>query len=514
MSSFFSLLNCSYSKKFIEYKINNEKFMNSNNEKNIPNIKIQNIGLKLCMSEQIPLKNENIIEPLSIDNFVLLCYGDIYNSRELFDCLDISPITNYSYEIIIHLYKKFGIEHTLKMIDGVFSFLLLDNNIESDSFKLYVARDCYGTKPLYILNPIKQNKKMINDSLNEYIIGFSTNKQMLYEIYKEINFYNKKDNNIVNNYNINNNNNNLFYELKQFLPGTYSSYILTSKLLSSWVNKKEYVKFNMHPFNSSMYIISPQYNDENIVKNIQIYLVRAIEKYCNIYQKNCACYLDGSIQSNILAGLLKQYNIIHNLPKIKTFSIGIQDSIHLKKTKNVALYLETEHTEFIITDENFTKEYLESILDLECYNDIFLNKNIHRDFIYQYFMGKMIKDDEISFIFNGNGANEIFGNTCIINRVNDPICFDYNVCQSIDNLFSNELIISDLSLYYNKFTPCSPFLDRSFVEYYLSIPSQIRFNSVKSMEKYFLRLSFSKEYYTNTEGEPFLPDEIIWDQYS
>ena len=518
MSSFFSLLNSTYSKKSIEEKINNEKIMNSNREIMIPTMKIQNIGLKLCMSEQIPLKIEtpsssmlfkNIIEPLSIDNIVLLCYGDIYNSRDLFECLDISPITNYSYEIIIHLYKIFGIEHTLKMIDGVFSFLLLDNNIESDCLKLYVARDCYGIKPLYILNPIKKNIKTNNDSLNEFIIGFSTNKNMLYEFYKEINFNNKKDNKPFNI-----NKDNFFYELKQFLPGTYSSYILSSKILSSWTNKKENVKFHIHPFNPSMFIISPQYNNESIVKNIHIYLIRAIEKYCNNFNSNYACYLDGSIQSSIIAGLLKQYNIIHNLPTVKTFSIGMQDSINLKKSKIVANYLKTEHTEFNITDEHFTKEYLESIIDLECYTDIFLNKIIHKDFIYQYFMGKMIKDKNISFIFNGNGANEIFGNTCIINRVNDPICFDYNVCQSIDNIFSNELHISDLSLYYNRISPSSPFLDRSFVESYLSIPHQIRFNSVKTMEKYFLRLAFSKEYYTNVEGKYFLPDDIIWDSFS
>ena len=120
-----------------------------------------------------------------------------------------------------------------------------------------MARDCYGIKPLYILNPINKNLKMNNDSMNEYIIGFSTNKKMLYEIYKEINFNNKKENKNKNILNLNNqNNHNHFYELKQFLPGTYSSYILTSKLLSSWTNKKENVKFNMHSFNTSLYLCS------------------------------------------------------------------------------------------------------------------------------------------------------------------------------------------------------------------------------------------------------------------
>ena len=169
---------------------------------------INEIGLKIIMND-----NENTIIQ---NNIVLLCNGEIYNSRELFYHLGIEPNTEHSFEIIIPLYQKYGMEYTLQLLDGVFSFFLLDNNIEIDNFKLYVARDPYGIKPLYILNPIENNHK------SSAIIGFSSNKNVLNDFYNSLSYPSNKS----------------YYEVKQFLPGTYSSYILPSKVLSCWLPKK------------------------------------------------------------------------------------------------------------------------------------------------------------------------------------------------------------------------------------------------------------------------------------
>ena len=519
MSNFFSLLNTTYSNDYIENIINKEY--------DVPKISLKKVGLKILMSQmksdtsQMFSKTTSIINPIYNDNIILLCYGEIYNSKELFHYMDIEPTTQYSYEIIIHLYKKYGIEHTLRMIDGTFSFLLLDNNVESENFKLYVARDSYGVKPLYILNPILRSFVRDNNHRDDPILGFSTDKHMLFELYKNIN------------------SNNFCYELKSFLPGTYSSFILSSKLLSSWVTKRGNIKFYMHGFNSLMYSIHSQYNDNIIIENIQNYIIRSIDKRCKLYgSSQFVCYLNGEIQNNIIAGLVNQYNLSNHLPTLKTYSIGLKDSDQLINAKKVADYLKTEHTEFILNEDFFLKESLESILDLECYNDfsklnvcnmksktpIISNNNVEKcalksktniidndnfiEYIHQYFIGKYIKNDDMTHIFNGNGINQLFGS---LNSIQDPIQYDLFIRNSIEKLFLNELFISDLSLYYNGIIPSSPFLDRSFVEYYLSIPPRIRFDKEKKEKnKYFLRLAFSEEYFINHENLPLLPYDIIW----
>ncbi len=96
--------------------------------------------------------NEISNQPLVINDIVLICNGEIYNYKTLYNYMNIEPITGSDCEVIIHLYLKYGIEQTLTMLDGVFSFILYDNRITEDlNNRLYVARDPYGVRPLYYL---------------------------------------------------------------------------------------------------------------------------------------------------------------------------------------------------------------------------------------------------------------------------------------------------------------------------------------------------------------------------
>jgi asparagine synthase (glutamine-hydrolysing) len=59
--------------------------------------------------------------------------------------------------------------------------------------------------------------------------------------------------------------------------------------------------------------------------------------------------------------------------------------------------------------------------------------------------------------------------------------------------------------------PRTPFLDRSWVQYYLSISPNIRFHAEKKQcEKYLLRTAFSKEYFQDFNGMPLLPECVLW----
>ena len=91
-------------------------------------------------------------QPLNIKNIVLICNGEIYNHRYLFELMEISPFTNSDCEVIIHLYLKYGMKQTLQMLDGVYSFVLYDLRLDEniDNF-IYFARDPYGVRPLYLL---------------------------------------------------------------------------------------------------------------------------------------------------------------------------------------------------------------------------------------------------------------------------------------------------------------------------------------------------------------------------
>ena len=65
--------------------------------------------------------NEVANQPLTIDNVSLICNGEIYNYKDLYNVIGIKPLSSSDCEVIIHLYILFGIEYTINLLDGVFA---------------------------------------------------------------------------------------------------------------------------------------------------------------------------------------------------------------------------------------------------------------------------------------------------------------------------------------------------------------------------------------------------------
>ena len=77
-----------------------------------------------------------------------------------------------------------------------------------------------------------------------------------------------------------------------------------------------------------------------------------------------------------------------------------------------------------------------------------------------------------------------------------------------------DVLRSDKSISSNGLEPRTPFLDKSFTQYYLSIPSEIRYISGrndflknKNTEKFLLRAAFDSGL---SNILPILPEEILW----
>ena len=124
---------------------------------------------------------------MTIDNVTLICNGEIYNYKELFNEMNIQPTTNSDCEVILHLYIHYGIKQTLMLLDGYFSFIIYDFRTSKSEPQLVVARDPFGVRPLYILDNSCildtpgddniQNKDYYSTSEN--IIAFASELKML-----------------------------------------------------------------------------------------------------------------------------------------------------------------------------------------------------------------------------------------------------------------------------------------------------------------------------------------------
>jgi asparagine synthase (glutamine-hydrolysing) len=70
---------------------------------------------------------------------------------------------------------------------------------------------------------------------------------------------------------------------------------------------------------------------------------------------------------------------------------------------------------------------------------------------------------------------------------------------------------SDKSISSHGLEPRTPFLDKSWVQYYLSIDPNIRFHPAHlQCEKFLLRTAFSGKNFLNLEQKQLLPNNILW----
>jgi len=85
-------------------------------------------------------------EPLHLGPLTLVCNGEIYNHHELKAAHgDWKIQTHNDCEVILHLYATYGIQGTMRRLDGEFAFVLHDAVTGS----LFMARDHLGVRPLY-----------------------------------------------------------------------------------------------------------------------------------------------------------------------------------------------------------------------------------------------------------------------------------------------------------------------------------------------------------------------------
>ena len=117
-------------------------------------------------------------QPICLKDCMLICNGEIYNYKHLHEKLGIKCETFSDCAIIIHLYREFGIDYTLQLLDGVFAFILKDLT----SMETFVARDTYGVRPLYI-SGIEWKGNLPFHIANYNMFGFASEMKQLVGCY-------------------------------------------------------------------------------------------------------------------------------------------------------------------------------------------------------------------------------------------------------------------------------------------------------------------------------------------
>jgi asparagine synthase (glutamine-hydrolysing) len=291
------------------------------------------------------------------------------------------------------------------------------------------------------------------------------------------------------------------YYIQQFRPGNYSYYEYSHKVSSCWecnIKNRSYHSTGFHSIlNDKVIDISP------ITKNIQYYLKNAVYKRCSTTERPIACLLSGGLDSSLIAALVSEYHKEHNLPPLETYSIGLLGSEDLKYARLVAEHLGSAHNEIVLNEDDFLNAIPEVIQSIESFDTTSVRASIGN-----WLLGKYIsKNSQAKVIFNGDGSDELCGGYLYINKAPDNIEFDRECRRLLKDIHAFDVLRSDKCISSHGLEPRTPFLDREWTQYYLSIPISLRnHSSIGKCEKFLLRNAFSSDNY----GAKLLPDEVLW----
>lgn len=428
-----------------------------------------NIGFKRLAINGL---NKESRQPMTIDNITLICNGEIYNFKELFHQMDIEPTTQSDCEIIIHLYKRYGIKQTLMLLDGYFSFIIYDYSALKKEPTIIVARDPFGVRPLYILEQNTDNNDNNDISNNngnlaiisEKIIGFASELKMLNPLLNTKKGLLTYLNNTVSNTKSNH------FTITQYPPGCYSVYKNQLRLFGKydWVVSEKNICYYSN--------ISPSYINEpyshwlykNYLHTIYTNLDNAVKKRVQgTTERPIGCLLSGGLDSSLITALVNK----HHQGTLNTFSIGMEGSEDLKYARDVAHHLNTNHTEIILTPDEFFSAIPEVIRAIESYDTTTVRASVGN-----YLIGKYIsKNTDIKVVFNGDGSDEITGGYLYFLKSPDAFEFDAECRRLLHDIHFFDVLRSDRCIAAHGLEPRTPFLDRTFVNEYLNIPLCLRF---------------------------------------
>ena len=418
--------------------------------------------------------NANANQPMTIDGITLICNGEIYNYKKLFSYINISPTTDSDCEIIIHLYKHYGIEYTLQLLDGVFAFILYDKQKEL----LYVARDPYGVRPLYMLNSNSHN--------NGLAISFASELKVLSELFNIIKMLNKEEYHEDSSDNEN-------AIITKFKPGHYMTFKKYNNIFNVF---NPYTKYNAYCFSYDIMNTSPK-ELNSIYFELCDKLISAVKKrVIGTTDRPVACLLSGGLDSSLIAALVSKF-----YPgKLETYSIGMTGSEDLKYAEIVAKHIGSKHTSIIVSQEDFLEAIPEVIKAIESYDTTTVRASVGN-----YLIGKYIaKHSTAKVIFNGDGSDELAGGYLYFHAAPNNIEFDRECKRLLTDIHAFDVLRSDKCISSHGLEPRTPFLDRGWVDYYLSISIDIRKPKKGQMEKNLIRKAFS------TFEPGLLPQSVFW----
>lgn len=460
----------------ISNNMNNNENMNENMNKNMNENDKNHFWYMGFHRLAINGLTESGMQPFCLNGVYLICNGEIYNYRQLYQQINIEP-NEYNKKgsdclVILEYYQRYGLEYTISQLRGVFAFTIIDTNKN----KMYVVRDRIGIRSLYygIANakPLFQNKP---DNMGETLIVASELKQITSAI----------RNNVCNPIY----NDSMPIKPKHFPPGHFMMFDM---------NTGNHTIERYWSPHENIYYIS---NSDTITSdNLLETLFRSVYRRVESSQREVCCLLSGGLDSSLIASMVSRI-IKEKGGKLKTFSIGMKGSEDLHYAKMVADHIQSDHTEVIVTNDEMFDAIPEVVNAIETYDTTTIRASVGN-----YLVCKYIRENtDAKVVFNGDGADEVMGGYLYFQAIKENNIHVMERLRLLSEISSYDVLRSDKSIAGNGLEARTPYLDPEFIRmYFLYAQNQHIINdTMPAVEKELIRNALKEHYYE------YLPLEVV-----
>ncbi|KIK49353.1 hypothetical protein CY34DRAFT_69866 [Suillus luteus UH-Slu-Lm8-n1] len=430
---------------------------------------------------------------------ILAVNGEIYNHLALRATLSSTAKfkTHSDCEVIIPLYKKHD-KDLCSMLDGMFSFILLDESVTPT--RVIASRDPIGITTLY------QGWSSKHPGATYFA---SELKALVDECDTIISFppghvYDSRDQSTTR----------YFQpswwdgdsETNPVIPTTPADYTLLQETLEAAVRKR---LMSEVPYG----VLLSGGLDSSLIASIA---ARETEKVARAQYEARQRKLAESTSGPPTPRMddLTQQAMLASWPQLHSFSIGLENSPDLLAARKAAHFLGTVHHEYVFTVQEGLDAIPDVIYHLETYDVTTVRASTP-----MYLLSRKIKAMGVKMVLSGEGSDEILGGYLYFHAAPDSNSFHQECVRRVKNLHTADCLRANKSTMAWGLEARVPFLDKAFLEVAMNIDAKEKMfkkdlnqavdeDGCPKMEKYILRKAFD----CRPEGTPYLPKSILWRQ--
>lgn len=319
--------------------------------------------------------------------YVIVYNGELYNYKDL--KLELQRTahgsaaipyffkTNSDTEVVLAAFIRWG-SQCLQYFNGMFAFSIFD----TETKKLFLARDRVGVKPLYYYYGDEGFlfSSEVRPIIHSGIKSFTINKDVLaeYVMYQTV----LAPNTIVKG-------------IKMLMPGHYIEYEDEKAAITQY--------YNIDAISN----ISKELNYTQICNKVNELLTHSVQRRL-VADVPFGAFLSGGIDSSAVVGLMSKVST----EKIQTFNISFDESefSESKYAQIIAKKFNTQHHEIKLTPTDFLKQLPEALYAID---------HPTGDGPNTYIVSKATKQTGIAMALSGIGGDELFAGYDVFKRMTE-----------------------------------------------------------------------------------------------